>query len=60
MKTISRLKLNNLNERELKKRELAFIRGGVDVPPCACVCACHDPFLKGSTSFNTEAEVHIE
>lgn len=37
MKSIGKLKLNQLNNSELGRKEMKILKGGYN---CACVCAC--------------------
>lgn len=48
MKTISKLKLNQLSKAELERRDLNQIKGG----ECCCSCACAGP---SSTSDNARS-----
>jgi natural product precursor len=59
MKTIKKLKLNNLSKEELNNREQILITGGVSRPPCPCTCACVGQLMGAFGSTSGESGVYV-
>ena len=41
MKTLKKIKLNQLSKVELENREMNALKGGDDCGNCVCVCVIH-------------------
>jgi natural product precursor len=59
MKTIKKLKLDNLSKDELKNRELNLIKGGIPRPKCPCTCPCIGTEAGTFGSVSGESAVYV-
>jgi len=56
MKNLKKLKLNELNKKEIEHKQMIFLKGGYTCE-CLMTCTCNDPPPGGISNAASNAEV---